>query len=555
MLIHLSVNHFTIASQLEVEFHQGMTVITGETGAGKSIMLDALGLALGDRADASMVRTGAERADIYATFDIQHVEPAKQWLSERDLLDTDECLLRRVITREGRSRAYINGHPATLQDLKTLGAMLMDIHSQHAHQSLLKKDQQRRLLDEFAGLGTLVNQVKTLAHSHYKLNQRLQELEANRSEQTAKAQLLGYQVEELDNLELTDNELDELEREQKQLASGEQILQATQHAIALCKEGELNVISILNQSLRSLAEIPAKSDALAEAEQLLNSALIQVEEASGELQHHMDSFQLDPSRLQAVETRLSSIYETARKHRVDARQLPQLHQQLQQELDSIVGSHDEIEQLHQQITSIASQYQTQADKLSKKRKSAASKLKKQIEKQLQQLAMSNCRFSIELTACNSSSPHANGNEEIQFLVSTNPGQAPQSLSRIASGGELSRISLAIQVVTAQTSAIPTLVFDEVDVGIGGGVAEVVGNLLRELGNCGQVICVTHQPQVASKGHHHVFVSKHTSKKSVNTQLQQLNERDKIEEIARMLGGLSITEQSRAHAKAMLSVTH
>jgi DNA repair protein RecN (Recombination protein N) len=557
MLVHLSVNNFAIAAQLEMEFSRGMTVITGETGAGKSIMLDALGLALGDRADAGIVRNGCERADIHASFDISDIPRAQAWLQQQELLnpepqDNHDCLLRRVITKEGRSRGYINGQPVTLQDLKALGERLIDIHSQHAHQSLLKKDQQRILLDEFASLGDTTTALKRVAREHQQLQQRLQTLQDNRSEQGARAQLLGYQFEELDSLALAEGELEALELEQKQLANGEQIMQSCQHTIALCSEGELNVVSILNQAIRSLGDIPGKSHALQEAEQLLNSALIQTEEANHELQQHLDGFELDPQRLHEVEKRLSSIYDIARKHHIKPLQLAELHQDLQQELTSINGSDEEIDQLQLQLEALLQQYQQLAEKISKKRKSAASRLQKQVEKQLQQLAMANCRFSIALTPRQDEAPHSNGNEEIAFLVSTNPGQPPQPLAKIASGGELSRISLAIQVVTAKTSTIPTLVFDEVDVGIGGATAEVVGNLLHELGERGQVLCVTHQPQVASKGNQHLFVSKSASKNSVSTRLETLADADKIEEIARMLGGIAITDQSRAHAKEMLS---
>ena len=552
MLVHLSVNNVAIASELEMEFNHGMTVITGETGAGKSIMMDALGLALGDRTDAGVVRSGTERADINACFDISNIEDAKHWLQQHDLLDGNDCLLRRVITKEGRSRGYINGRPATLQDLKSLGEMLIDIHSQHAHQSLLKKDQQRRLLDNFAGLGDDTAHLKIIAKQFQQAQQRLAKLESHRSEQSARAQLLAYQVDELDKLALLDDELETLEQEQQQLASGEQIQQACQQTIALCSEGELNVVSILNQALRSLSEIPVKSPSLDEASQLLSSALIQAEEANSELQHHLDSFELDPERLHTVENRLSSIYDIARKHHIQPAQLPELHQELLQELTSIAGSDEEIEQLQQQLAETEQQHQQLASKITKKRKTATNQLQKQVEAQLKQLAMANCRFSIALTPRADNTPHPHGHEEIAFLVSTNPGQEPQALSKIASGGELSRISLAIQVITAQTSATPTLVFDEVDVGIGGAVAEVVGNLLQQLGERGQVLCVTHQAQVASKGHQHLYVSKTASKKSVSTQLEQLSDKQKIAEIARMLGGIAITDQSLAHAKEMLS---
>jgi DNA repair protein RecN (Recombination protein N) len=552
MLVHLSINNFASASQLEMEFNAGMTVITGETGAGKSIMLDALGLALGDRADATVVRAEAKQADIHACFDLSTIGEAKNWLQERDMLDGDECLLRRVITREGRSRAYINGRPSPLQDLKSLGEILIDIHSQHSHQSLLKKDHQRRLLDEFADLDEITATLKTLVHQFQQTQQRLTRIESQRNEQTARAQLLGYQLDELKELNLQATELEQLEQEQQQLANGEQILQASQHAIALCSEGELNVTTILNQALRSLAKIPVKTLQLQEAEQLLNSALIQTEEANSELQRYVDNFELDPERLQRVENRLSEIYDIARKHHIQPGQLPELQSELQRELLGIVGSDKDIELLQQQRESLAQDYQRQAQELSKKRKSAAARLQKLVEKQLQQLAMNNCRFCIALTPREPQQPHPHGNEDISFLVSTIPGQEPQPLAKIASGGELSRISLAIQVITAKTSAIPTLIFDEVDVGIGGATAEVVGNLLRELGERGQVLCVTHQPQVAVKGQQHLFVSKTASKNTVNTRLQRLDDIDKVEEIARMLGGIAITDQSRAHAREMLS---
>jgi len=570
MLVHLSINNYAIADHVEAEFASGMTVVTGETGAGKSILLDALGLTLGDRADASVIRAGAERAEIHASFDIANIAQAKTWLEARDLLAGDECLLRRTITREGRSRGSINGQPATLQDLKSLGELLIDIHSQHEHQSLLKKNHQRDLLDAFAGAGDEAARVRHLAAQYSEVSARLAQLTEHRDEQTARVQLLSYQVEELDQLNLQDDELQKLEHEQHQLANGEHILRNSQQALGLCREGEINVISILHQALKSLESLDSRQGPLAEAEQMLNSALIQVEEASRELQHHVDAFELDPERLAEVEARLDTIYDIARKHRVQPQQLTALHKQLRDELQRVAGGDENIDKLQQDLQSLRDSYRSAASALSKRRQQAAAKLQKQVEKQLQSLSMNGCKFAVSLSlrtdaartdtvrtdrARNDDIPHPHGLEDIEFLISTNPGQPPQALNRIASGGELSRISLAIQVVTAQTSAIPTLVFDEVDVGIGGATAEVVGNLLRELGSRGQVLCVTHQPQVASKGHHHYVVAKTSSKNSVRTELVPLAGEHKIEEIARMLGGISITEQSRAHAKEMLSVTH
>lgn len=560
MLVHLSIDNYAIAEHIEAEFAGGMTVLTGETGAGKSILLDALGLALGDRADAAIVRAGAERAEIHATFDISAnaggaIAEARNWLESRDLLAGDDCLLRRVVTAEGRSRGYINGQPATLQDLKALGELLIDIHSQHAHQSLLKSAQQRRLLDAFAGTETLAETLRHLAQQHQQCAARIDALSSDRDQQTARLQLLSYQVEELDRLALGPDELEQLEAEQRQLANSEAILRNSQHALALCREGEINVVNILNQALRSLGELDSKQPALVEAEQMLGSALIQVEEASRELQHHLDQFEPDPERLFEVQNRLDAIYDIARKHRIQAPELPELHRQLAEELRNASGSGAQLEQLQEDLERLRRDYDRSALELSKRRQQAAGKLQKQVEKQLQALAMGGCKFTVALTPRANAEPHANGREDVEFLISTNPGSPAQPLNRIASGGELSRISLAIQVTTAQTSATPTLVFDEVDVGIGGATAEVVGNLLRELGSRGQVLCVTHQPQVASKGHHHFRVEKTTARQSTRAALRRLETDEKIEEIARMLGGITVTEQSRAHAREMLSFTH
>ncbi len=580
MLVHLSIDNYAIAEHIDAEFAGGMTVLTGETGAGKSILLDALGLALGDRADAAVVRSGAERADIHATFDIADNAEAQRWLQSRELASGDDCLLRRVVTAEGRSRGFINGQPATLQDLKALGEMLIDIYSQHAHQSLLKTAQQRKLLDAFAGTEALAEQVRQQALRYQQINQEIEGLTGQRDEQTARAQLLRYQVEELDRLNLQAGEIDAMETEQRQLANGEQIQRNSQHALALCREGEINVINILNQALKSLGELDAKQPALVDAEQMLGSALIQVEEASRELQHHLDKFELDPARLFELQSRLDALYDVARKHRLQARELPEFHQRLRLELGTVEGGGEQLERLQAELAQRGDAYTAQATELSKRRQQAANKLQKQVEKQLQALAMGGCKFVVELTARGEAAPkgagprevgprgaalrkttakpvsvHIHGAEEVEFLISTNLGSPPQPLNRIASGGELSRISLAIQVITAQTSATSTLVFDEVDVGIGGATAEVVGNLLRELGSRGQVLCVTHQPQVASKGHHHFGVAKVTAKQSTRASLKRLGDAEKIEEIARMLGGITVTEQSRAHAREMLSFTH
>lgn len=555
MLTHISIANFAIAEYLEAEFQNGMTAITGETGAGKSIMLDAAGLTLGDRADASMVRNGSDKADIHATYEINGIPEAKNWLKERELLSGDECLLRRVITREGRSRSYINGRPVTLQDLKALGSMLMDIHSQHAHQSLLKKEQQQRLLDEYAGHQALAMEIQQASRQYHQICQRLQSLCENTDEHNARQQLLRYQIDELEQLALQEHELEKLEVEHKRLANGEHILNTNQQVINLCSEGDINISHQLHTAVTLLEGITDSSPTLSNCHQMLSEALLQIDEASNDLNHFSSSFEQDPARLQWVEERLGVIHDTARKHRCQPALLPELLASLQQEMQQLQGQEYDLESLQNEQQALKAHYQSLATKLSQKRKKAAQKLQKAVEAHLAQLSMKNCQFKIELHPHDNESVSAGGNEAINFLVNTNPGQSLQPLAKIASGGELSRISLAIQVSTAETSAIPTLVFDEVDVGIGGATAEVVGQMLRRLGERGQVICVTHQPQVASQGHHHLLANKSVKQKSTAVELQTLDNTSKVDEIARMLGGIAISKHSRAHAEEMLSIAH
>ncbi len=552
MLTHLSIQNFTLVQQLDLEIDAGMTVITGETGAGKSILLGALGQALGDRADGDRVRNGAERADIHATFDIRALKHAQRWLKQQDLeaAGTDECLLRRVITTEGRSRAYINGQPVTLTQLRTLGEMLIDIHSQHEHQSLLKKDTHRRLLDDFGGQQKLAQQVKQAFTDWQTRYEQFIVLRDNAAELSARLQLLSYQVNELDQLALEPDELPRLEAEQKTLANAESILHNSHQLATLCGQEDQGLQDALHRALHLLNDMPEKTAALREAEELLTSAQIQVQEAQREIEQHIDSFQLDPERLQQVEARLSAVYDIARKHRIHPDELLQLHQTLTEELARLSGGDAQLDQLEQQTAELETRYRDLATNLSGKRQRAAKRLSKAVNQQLQALAMSTAKLDIALTG--NQNPGRHGLEDIEFLISTNPGQPPRSLAKVASGGELSRISLAIQVVTAQTSTIPTLVFDEVDVGIGGATADTVGQLLRALGEKGQVLCVTHLAQVASKGHQHLQVTKQANKKSAQSSLVALEGEAKIEEIARMLGGAGITEQSRAHAEEMLA---
>lgn len=557
MLTHLAIRNFTLVDHLELDLKPGMTVITGETGAGKSIVLDALGQTLGDRADAQRVRKGAQRADISASFDISNIDSASKWLKEHDLLLDDaptECLLRRVISAEGKSRAYINGQPATLQQLRTLGEMLIDIHSQHEHQSLLLKDTHRRLLDEFAGQADLAQLVRQAFREWQSRLTHYQHLRDNAAEVSARYQLLSYQVQELEQLNLQPDEVEQLENEQRTLANAEDILRGSQQLAAICSDDEQGLAINLHRALHILRDMPEKTRALQEAEQLLISAQIQVEEAQREIDHHIDDFTLDPERLLMVEERLSAIYDIARKHRIQPRELPELIESLAVELEALQGGDARLDQLAQQVEEAERQFRALAETLSGYRQKAGVKLAKQVNAQLQSLAMENARLLVSLIPL-ADKPGMHGLEEVEFLVSTNPGQPPRSLGKVASGGELSRISLAVQVVAAQTSAIPTLVFDEVDVGIGGATADVVGRLLRELGDKGQVICVTHLAQVASKGHQHLQVTKTASKTSAASSLVALEGDTKVEEIARMLGGVKLTEQSLAHAREILQTSH
>ncbi len=555
MLTHLNIQNFTLVDRLDLDIKAGMTVITGETGAGKSIVLDALALTLGDRAEADRVRTGASRADITATFDTSAIPSAQEWLLNMDLQQPDnpqECLLRRLINNEGKSKSYINGQPVTLQQLRILGEMLIDIHSQHEHQSLLIKDTHRRLIDEFAGQTDLAKQVRLAFREWQSRLEHFIHLRDNAADVSARFQLLSYQFNELEQLGLQPGEQAKLEAEQRSLANAEEILHGSQQLAAFCGDDEQGLSVNLHRALHILRNLPEKSAALQTAEELLTSAQIQVEEAQHEIDRHIDSFNLDPARLAVVEDRLSAIYDIARKHRIQPEELPAFIEKLSAELEQLQGGDGKLDQLAQQVAQAEKAYRQLAEQLSAKRSKAGTSLAKQVNEQLKLLAMTNANLSVSLLPL-ADKPGPNGLEDVEFLISTNPGQAPRPLAKIASGGELSRISLAIQVITAKTSATPTLVFDEVDVGIGGATGDVVGQLLRQLGERGQVICVTHLAQVASKGHQHLQVVKTASKKSAESTLVELSGEGKVEEIARMLGGLKITDQSLAHAREMLAL--
>ncbi|WP_257252989.1 MULTISPECIES: DNA repair protein RecN [unclassified Endozoicomonas] len=556
MLTQLSISNFAIVDQLDLDIQSGMTVITGETGAGKSIMLDALGLATGDRTDSHCVRQGTDKAEIQASFDISHCSAAKAWLREKDLTSDDECILRRVITKEGRSRAYINGTLSPLADLRGIGERLIDIHGQHESQSLLKKNSHRLLLDDYAGLQKLASEVACIAHQFNQTHHELNTLAHNRKEQNERVQLLSYQLQELEQLSLQEGELEQLELELRQLSHAESTLSVCHEINTICSDNETgNILQQLSVCLQRLGDLDMDHPAISNTLEMMSSAQIQVEEAVGEINHFIDHFDADPARMQDVDERLSAIYDLARKHRVQPEALLEKQNTLSSELESIQFGDERVEALQQKLIELKSEFQNQSEKLSGKRQSAARQLEKKVTMRMALLGLPHGQFVIALTPVESSTLSPNGAEDIEFLVTTNPGQPPRALTKVASGGELSRISLAIQVITAQTSHIPSMIFDEVDVGIGGGTAEIVGAMLRELGERSQVICVTHQPQVASQGHQHLHVSKKVRNAKTSTEIVGLNGDRRVKEVARMLGGVEMTESTLNHAKEMLSLTH
>lgn len=556
MLQLLSIRNYATVERLEIEFDPGMTVLTGETGAGKSIILGALGLTLGDRADKTVIRSGANKVDISAEFALRNSRTAAAWLEENDLEageDAETCLLRRVINSEGRSRAYINGSTVTLANLRTLGEMLLDIHSQHEHQSLLQRATHQRLLDDYAVDAKLLQQLHSTWRQWQQNHQALSDLSTRAEENSAESQLLSYQLGELDEMGIADDEIARLDTEFKTLSHADDTLGAINRALNLLKEDdETNATALLHQARAAMQQLPEVPERVKAVLGMLETAAIQLDEASGDLRDYYDEFDADPERLEAVNARLSALHNLARKHRITPEELPALISELREKLAKLDNSDAELERLQTTDKLLREQFQQLAGDVGKQRKRGARKLADAVNEQLHSLSMPHARLEVSLTPGQGDTPQQSGLETVEFLVSTNPGQPPQPLHKIASGGELSRISLAIQVITARTSQVPSLVFDEVDVGIGGGVARVVGELLRQLGEHTQILCVTHQAQVASLGNQHFLVSKHSDGKSTASRITRLTGDDVVREVARMLGGESFSEESLAHARQMVT---
>ncbi len=554
MLSHIHIRNYTIIEQLDLELSPGMTAMTGETGAGKSILVDALGLALGDRADSGVIRLGADNAEIIISFDLSDTKAATVWLEEQDLQADQECIIRRTLSREGQSKGFINGRPVPMRSLKDLGEMLVDIQGQHQHQSLVKRDIQRQLLDDYAQNQILLKEIKKQYRQWQSKSDEYNRLKAAAEDSAARIELLRFQVKELEQLEVKENEIQSLNQEHDRLANAGQILDSCQNSIHVLYEAEdSNIHQLLNRVSFDLGPLCEIDDELKNAYQLVNDAIINSQEAADELRSYLDRLDIDPQRLQYISDRMTLIHDMARKHKVKPEELPKLFLRLSDEFDKLDNSDDKLDQLYDEIQTLEKQYDEQAIQLRSVRQKAAKKLNKKVTDFIHQLGMPNALFEITLKPYEKNKRTSHGIESIEYKVCTNPGQDLSPLSKVASGGELSRISLAIQVVLAQTTRINTLVYDEVDTGIGGPTAEVVGQLLRTLGKTRQVLCVTHLPQVAAQAHNHLQVKKQADKKSTVTGIQSLNDKQRIEEIARMLGGVKITDQSKAHAIEMLDI--
>ena len=558
MLTQLTINNFAIVRQLEIELAKGMSVITGETGAGKSIAIDALGLCLGQRIETSMVREGQERAEICATFFIEPTNPAYQWLQEQELQDPDnpsDCILRRVINADGRSKAFINSTPVSASQLKEIGQYLIHINGQHASQLLLKNDYQLQLVDIFAHHNDLLAQMREDYRAWKNLQTQVKNFQQKVAENEAKKQLLQYQVEELDEFALRPNEYLELEEDQRRLSNSEQLTQLSQSALQLLSENEtVSIDSMLYRATQYIDELSELDPRYASVQTMLNDALIQVQEATSEVQHLASHIEQDPMLLQEIEQRFGQVLQLARKHNVKPEELVEWHQKLKAELTALLDFSESEERLILEEKAAFEKMQNTAKQLHESRCQAAEKLAQQVTHSIKGLAMENAEFFIEVNS-DLTKVTANGADNIVFTLRSNLGQQAQPLTKVASGGELSRISLAIQVLTSDQSAIPTLIFDEVDVGISGKTASVVGKLLRQLGDKCQVLCVTHLPQVACHGHHQFNVEKFTVDDKTETKMTALSQEERVPALARLLGGSEITELALANAQEMLDLVN
>lgn len=552
MLLSLSVRNFVIVDQLELDFRPGFTVLTGETGAGKSIILDALSLLLGGRGDGSLVRHGEERAELSATFAIGDMADVRSWLVSQELADdgNDELLVRRVVDAGGRSRCWLNGRPATLAQLREAGEWLVDIHGQHAHQSLVKPDTQRRLLDAYAGALDIVQAVKGAFEQWQSVKRQRVAAEQHVAEFERERERLQWQISELTELGVQAGEWEDVSASHGRLGNAQELIEAAQTAIDTLSESDHDILSAVGQVQNRLSRLVDVDSKLKDTVALLDSAEAELREAVYALRDYAEGIDQDPAEFARIEKRIDALYSMARKYRVRPEELPEKLAAWREELERLSQSAD-VDELVRQESDAERHYRDLADQLSLKRQQAAVELADRISEEMQGLAMQGARFAIELAPL--AAPAASGMESVEYLVAANAGTALRPMSKVASGGELSRISLAFQIVASQVAAVPTLIFDEVDVGIGGRVAEVVGRLLKRLGQRYQVLCITHLPQVAACGDNQWQVAKHLEAGRTVSSIQTLSDRERVEEIARMLGGEQITDTTRQHAAELLAL--
>ena len=556
MLTTLSVRHFAVVEEVEVDFRDGMTVVTGETGAGKSLLVDALMLLSGARADTGMIRAGAERAELQAHFDLADLDTARRWLEDQELDDGDTCQLRRVLKADGRSRAWINGRGATVSQLAELAPLMLEIHGQHEHQALLSRSHQMVLLDAYGDHDTMVEAVRTCADAWRQAGARQRAL-AGGDDPQAQIDLLQHELDQLRQWALAPEALADLEAEHKRLANADRLLEGSQTLMGMLdSDGDgITVTSLATRLQTELERLATLDERLRPTLDMVTAAGIQLGEAADALNHYAQDLDLDPERYAEADAHLAQLHELSRRHRVAPDQLPATADDLQARLDELQNAGATLEKLAAERARLAADYAGLADKLGKARRKAAKRLGGKVTDLMQELGMRGGQFDVALEsrAEGAADPDPHGRERVEFLVSANPGQPPRALRKVASGGELARIGLAIEVAALGADEAGTMVFDEVDTGIGGAVAEVVGQKLRALGNHCQVLCVTHLPQVAAQGHAHLKVSKHQDGQTTATALTRLDADARAGELARMLGGIKITAETRAHARKMLEL--
>ncbi len=552
MLLNLNIIDLAVVDALDLDLDPGMSVLTGETGAGKSILLNALGLALGDRADSGYVRPNSKRAEVNIEFDLSKAPLVKQWLMDNELDDDHQCLIRRTISEDGRSKAYINNRPVNLQTLQGLSRQLVEIHGQHAHLTLLDSEEQRRLLDGFANNQDLLSNLNNCYQSWKQAHKELQHLLKAGTDQAEREELLRYQLDELQQLDLENFDYQALADEHNKLANLGKILSVGQQQLDILYDADQqSVADMLGHVIHAIHELAQYATELNGVAELLSDAEIQVGEATQQLRRFLENQEADPQQLSWLENQIGIIQSLSRKHKVQPEELPALAARFATELDNLSNSSERIENLNADCERLLSHYRKLATELSASRCQAGSELQQRISDTIKELGMPHGEFIVKLSTPEDAEPQRNGVDSIEFLVSTNPGLPAKPLAKVASGGELSRISLAIQVTTSTDKTTPTMIFDEVDSGIGGGIAEIVGQKLRRLSANRQVLCVTHLPQVASQAHQHLFVAKNQNAAVTSSTVRRLSDEERVVEVARMLGGVTITENTLAHAREML----